>query len=204
MTDTATQRRPLSARAADIARMLGQDWRVVPPREEDQNTAQLAGLDGQGIYLSINQYRHDGRMVISGVYPHDEHHGSYSPYEPLVITVAETRPVGQIAKEIASRFLPIYKQAFAQAQANKQATAERIARERALMSRLAPIVGATTPRHDPNAATCYLPGTRIYVTITTHYGECNLKLEKLPDEAAARILELLNEYRADPATTSAI
>jgi len=199
MPTTAIQRRPLCERAADIARMLGKGWSVsTPPCEEDQNAAQLAGPDGYGIYLEINQYNHKGRMVISGIYPHDERGTSYALYEEVpVITVAEARPVGQIVKEIATRFLPPYKQVFAQAQARKQATEERIARERELINRLAPIVGATAPQHDPNAATCSIPGTRISVTITTHYGECGLKLEKLPDEAAARILEILAEYRAE-------
>lgn len=194
---TGKELRPLHERAADIARHIGRGWSVAPHNGTDRETTKLNGPDSYCIVLERNE--HERRIVIKGSYPTDAQRRCYVSYhdnEPR-ITVAETRPVGEIAKEITRRFLPEYKQVFSKVLDQIRATEEQERKERELMGYLAPIVGLTPYRDDNNTASGFVNGTT-HIKITTHYGKCDLKIDEIPTEAAARILEIINEHA--PAT----
>lgn len=194
-TTVTTEQRPLRERAADIAQALGQGWSVarIDPDRHHEDRVTLDGPDGQGLFLEVSRYRSPGRIFISGVYPHDERNVSYAPREPLSISVAEGRPVGEIAREIVRRFLPGYQTAYREARERLRRDEEIRAAERGLIARLAPLVGATAPAHAPNRATHYHQGGT-YIVIETHGSSADLKLDRLPGDVAARVLAIVAEH----------
>ncbi|HEU4325711.1 MAG TPA: hypothetical protein VFS21_21405 [Roseiflexaceae bacterium] len=192
MTATTTaQRRPLEERAADIARMLGPGW-TVAERDQDRiwRYTRLDGPDGSGIYMESS----NGRIYVTGTYPHDLKHGSYAPRELPKISIAEGRPVGEIAREITRRFLPAYNAAYAKARADQRSNEETWATEHRLMQRLGPLVGATAPSHEPTRAYGHANG--VYAEINTRGARINLRLDGVPEEIAARVLAIVGNTQS--------
>jgi hypothetical protein len=136
----------LNAHEAEGAR-----WETRQEDEDSWNRESRMNLVRQGeggawIYLTLGGYRNEGRIRISGKYPHrgGTHYPSRSKgQEP--ITVSAMRSAEQIAADIRRRFLPGYLASLARANRELSDDAARDGRIGALTRELAAIL-----RTEPN------------------------------------------------------
>ncbi len=114
----------------------------------------------QLIYIAKDGYRHRGRIVISGSWPRSKKSNSvFCPRDGKggAITVAESKSPEQIAKDIVRRFLPEYREAYAEQVRLKQNEETYEDNKTALTRDLAQALGAKPRPHSPNCVTGYEP-----------------------------------------------
>jgi hypothetical protein len=145
MTDREKNSAEVHKLAEDLAVYLGNGWTHVRPKPDSEggSYAHLTGPTGEErLHLYLDNWKN--RVRISGGFPQD-----YDPYgKKFEITVAESRPAREVAKEVQRRIFPEYLPAIAEALARKAADLQRCADARALAAELAAVIGAQVDKSE--------------------------------------------------------
>src|SRR2546426_1528350 len=89
-----------------IAAALGHEW-ALTPLPEGCRWVELRHIEGYGFHLHNSWPQ--GRLTISGVWPHSATGESFAPWgHRAKISVTPRKTGGQIASDITRRFLPVY------------------------------------------------------------------------------------------------
>ena len=100
----------------NVAALLGaytsEPWAWQEPEEPAlwNPSGSLVGPDDKEIHATLDGYRKQGRIALSGTYPRDKAGRYYGGMQNqrAAITVAKDKCEGKIAREIKSRLLPTY------------------------------------------------------------------------------------------------
>src|SRR2546422_3223868 len=96
----------LHALGQAIASALGHEW-ALTPLPEGCRWVELRHIEGYGFHLHNSWPQ--GRLTISGVWPHSATGESFAPWgHRAKISVTPRKTGGQIASDITRRFLPAY------------------------------------------------------------------------------------------------
>jgi hypothetical protein len=193
----------LTALTAEIAKGLGNPWKVRPPREDrDEHTYPsrwIVNDTGAELAISTDKYHiKPGRVEISGSMFIGRNRAFEQVYENgtraevPTITVAIERGVDVIVKEIQRRLLPEYLRILALAQTQAKRHEEKTAARQARIRKLAAISGDKVPdfEREPESDRLWTK----HGTVQVHYDK-GVTFERLgvTEEQAEFILTYLSK-----------
>lgn len=162
---------------------LGTFWSL---DEDDDSTycVYIRGQEGATIVIRPTGYKYDpnGRLVISGRYPHCP---TWFDYDDKHITVAATKDALTITKDIRRRFLPQYLRVYGEVLERKREYEERELLRQQHLQELARVLG-TEARNNR----VYIPGD-IYGSCEARSDTVDFNISGVPFETALKIAALL-------------
>ena len=192
--------------AAQVAANLGVGSKSVAGDNAYRDDVTLQGPDGEQVHLRWDGYAAKGRVLIGGSLDTDLY--QHKPYNAknLTITVAETKPAAQIARDIERRLLPDYRELLATVRASKAAS-DKAEQERSdLLDELLALLGLgcerwTHNRHDELHIGKY--GDQIHGSVEATYGgEAKFEIRTTPRNAAQAVAAAIAAARKEKEETS--
>lgn len=140
----------------NVAALLGaytsEPWAWQEPEEPAlwNPSGELVGPDDKEIHATLDGYRKQGRIALSGTYPRDKAGRYYGGMQNqrAAITVAADKCEGKIAREIKSRLLPTYLAELAKIRARIKQSDDHDALLLETYNKTAAAVGAQTYTED--------------------------------------------------------
>ncbi len=140
------------AELRDLARAVAThlDGFRVQADDEIGHAVWLGHPDGRRLFLR-RLWNNQGRVEISGHYPHSDYY--FQPDERIKITVAVAREPAAIAKEITRRLLPSYVEVLAKVQSHIAKRAADDTRRAETAARLAKLIPGASVHDDSHHST---------------------------------------------------
>src|SRR5215813_10823382 len=172
----------LHALGQAIASALGHEW-TLTPLPEGCRWVELRHTEGYGFHLSNSWPQ--GRLTISGVWPHSATGESFVPWSHRAkITVTPRKTGRQIAHDITRRFLLVYLPQWREQSARRDRREAYEQQTHAVGRRLASQVGAEY--HEDRRCLYFHHGT-----VTVSGDEVTLNVREVTASQAQRILAIL-------------
>ena len=138
--------------AAHLSFATVEPWAWQEPEEPAlwNPSGSLVGPDDKEIHATLDGYRKQGRIALSGTYPRDKAGRYYGGMQNqrAAITVAKDKCEGKIAREIKSRLLPTYEAELAKIRARIKKSDDHDALLLETHNKTAAAVGAQTYTED--------------------------------------------------------
>lgn len=187
----------VEAIAAELAAVLGDQWRGQPDREHPRMHAWLVGTDGARLQLRLAEPPR-GRLLIVGRFTAElQPHARGCPRHQIRVSLSRTAE--QIARDISRRLLPGYYAILAAVRENHRAHAAQTAAQSSLACALAAVLRGCVADHDPGRVHFDHPDTDQHGDVHVPHGARSATFTvQLPSDRAVEFARLMTALHSDP------